>query len=76
MSVSFHTKLKPSVADRPLHLLWPKSFWKRLSLPGKLLSNVIVIKELISLASCFNKSVLFGWFYNTFPVLTILNPLV
>lgn len=31
--------------ERLVPLLWIKSSWKRLSLPGKLLSNFIVIKE-------------------------------
>ena len=50
--------------------------WIRLSLPGELLFNFIMIEEPISLARCFKKSVLFGQFYNTFTALTTLNPLV
>ena len=44
-SICFHTGLKPSLKDRLLLLMWLKSFWKRLSLPGEALSNIIVIKE-------------------------------
>ena len=35
-----------------------------------------MIEELISLSRCFNKSVQFGQFYNTFTALTTLNSLV
>ena len=73
-SVCCHTELKPSLTDRPLSLLWLKSFWKRLFLPGKLLWNCIVLEKPILLAKCSEKSVLFGQFYNTLPRLTTLNP--
>ena len=61
--------MKPPLADRLLPLLQLKFFWKRLSLPGELLSTFIMIMEPTLLIKYFNKSALFGWFYNTFPEL-------
>ena len=75
-SVGLHIGLKPFLAERLLTLLWLKSFWKRLSLSEELLSNFIVMEEPILPARYFDKSVLFGWLYVTFTVLTILSPLV
>ena len=40
--------------DRLLPLLWTKPFWRRLYLLEKLLSNFIVIEELISLVRYFD----------------------
>ena len=61
----FHTGLKPSLEDKLLLLLWLKPLWNRLSLTwessqwtSKLSRN--------PLYKCFDKSVMFGWFYNTF----------
>ena len=70
-----HWTEKPSTADKLLSLLWLKSFWKRLSLPDEILLN-LMIEEPILLARYFNKPVLFGWFYNTFTMLTTLNSLI
>lgn len=38
--------------------------------------NVIVIREPILLARYFDKTAVFGWFYNTFIAFTTSNPLV
>ena len=73
--VCFHTGLKPSLADRLLPVLWPKSFWKRLFLPGIIL-HLIVIEEPILLVKYFDKFVMFGQLYSTFIKLTTLNSLV
>ena len=53
-----------------------KVLLEKISLPGELLSNFIVIKEAIHLARHFNKSVVFGQDYMIFTVLITLNPLV
>ena len=50
-----------------------KPFGKRLFLPGELFLSYLMLKELILLVRCFDKSALFGSFYNTFIVLTILS---
>ena len=46
----FKIRLKSTLADTLLLLLWLKSFWKSYSLPRKPLSNFMVTKELILLA--------------------------
>ena len=66
--------MKPSPADTLLPFLWLKSFFKILTLPGKLLSIFTVTEEPILPTRYLGKYVLFGWFYSTF--LTILNPLI
>ena len=76
VTVCFHTRLKTSLADRLLSLLWIKSLWKKLSLPMEVLLNFTVIKEPILLGRYLEKPVLFAEFYSTFTVLTTLNPLV
>ena len=53
-------------------LPWPKSFLERITPTWGFLSNCIVIEKSILLSTCFKKSVLFAWFYNTFIVPTIL----
>ena len=47
-SICFHSGLRPSFADRLLALPWQKSFWKRGSLPGELLSDFTVIETIHS----------------------------
>lgn len=72
-SVCFLTEPKLSFVDRLLPLLWLKSCQKRLSLPEEPSSNSIVMKDPILLVRCFDKSVLFGQFYNIFTAFMTLN---
>ena len=68
---------KASIIDRLLPSSMTKVLLERIyAYLGNLLVNFIMIKELISLSRCFNKSAQFGQFYNIFTALTTLNSLV
>lgn len=71
--VCFLMGLELSLASKLLPVLWLTSFWKRLFLPRELFSNSMVIRKHILQFKCFDKSVLFGWFYNTSTVLTTVS---
>ena len=52
-----------------------KVLLERLSLPGELLLNFMVIKKPTLLVRYFEKTELFGWFYSTFTALITFSPL-
>ena len=74
-SICFHTRMKPSLAHRLLASTVAKVLLENIS-PSWFLLNFLVAKVSILLPRCFEKSVLFGYLYNTFAAHTTLNPLV